>query len=180
MVNRSINSEISIRSDVHSRLNAAQRYAERGIDQRSEVGVGCVLTVAVDKTPTTDQDRDVAKKFSYGGFNIAMSGMQVKLHAEQLALYQAICDLQMQDVEPASQLDEVIVVSTEQDGRLKCGHCLQVMQSAADYFGWDPSEVDYIAGKEVELENVTDDKKVTRWEITETTLEELFSGSYIE
>lgn len=137
----------------------ASDYADISMDSYSEYGVGAVLLV------------DVAPEWTYrgalyGGTNINLSGMEVKIHAEQMALFNALMDLRLtnptEDISDIYSedgdanntpddfwdnitLSKMVVVTSENDMALKCGHCLQVLSGACEYLDSPPEDLTYIA-----------------------------------
>lgn len=146
----------------------ARLHAIDGIDEYSDYGVGSVVTI----------DTGLGSEESwhtYGGFNINLPGMQVKMHAEQMALYQALMDIEIKDggVSEESPVDlvDVMVVTTEDDLSLVCGHCLQVARSFCNAVGTDPDDVIYSAAA------LTDDNE---FEYDRHPLSDLIGDTYVD
>lgn len=119
----------------------AKEYAEMGIDNYADYGVGAVLVVRYD-----------GSKFAvYAGHNINLSGMQVKAHAEQLACFQLLMDIpEFAATDNVADIRTMMVNTTEDDFSLRCGHCLQVFTAVCDYLGKDRSDVHYTAAAKPE------------------------------
>lgn len=119
----------------------ANNEAQRGMDEYTDYGVGAALVV------NYDGDRFAV----YTGRNIHLSGMQVKVHAEQLACFQLLLDLnhyEFQDYEIS--LRNMFVVTSEHDFALRCGHCVQVVTAVCEYLEQDRSEMLYTAAGKVD------------------------------
>lgn len=120
----------------------ARYHAINGMDQYSEYGVGAAVTI--------DTGLDAEETWHvYGGMNINLPGMQVKMHAEQMALYQALMDVALltdgRMSDPDVDLVDVMVVTSDDDLSLVCGHCLQVSRAFCNTVGTDPDDVLYSA-----------------------------------
>lgn len=148
--------------------SVANTQAEIGIDSYSNYGVGVSLLVKVDFDEATGGDKPEVEYKVYGGSNINLSGTEIKMHAEQLALYQAIMDIEYYDMRKYSYLEKIIVVTTEHDMALRCGHCFQVLQAGCQYLRSHPDKLDYIAAR----------KEDNVWMMEKFTLGDLFPGSY--
>jgi len=184
---RSINSQLTVSDrqkhrDHEDRLLAqlAAEYAEQGIDDYSDYGVGAIVVVDFYDS---EVDGDVDERnfqHIYAGFNINLSGFQHKVHAEQLALFQAILDIETSGLKSNASLNKVIVATTDNDLALHCGHCLQVISAACREYGWNKRHVGYIGaaytGEEKEVQNY----HTSGWELDIHTVAELFGDSYIQ
>jgi cytidine deaminase len=164
----------------------AEEYSLEGLDSYSDYGVGAALLV--DFAPQWSSKPQV-----YAGFNVNLSGMEVKIHAEQVALFQFLLDLETispteqfphiyeeegdmgnapEDLKDNARIKSMVVVTSEHDGAVKCGHCLQVTEAVCEYIYCDPSEVDYIAAWRT-------DGDVKPFKYNSNTLQELLGHTYI-
>lgn len=117
----------------------ACRHAAEGMDSYSDYGVGAALVVRHDHDMFT----------VYAGFNVNLSGMQMKIHAEQMALMNFVGDWpQYEDSNGEVQPVLMLVNTTEDDGALRCGHCLQVATAVCNHFGF--STDDFLYGSVIE------------------------------
>lgn len=138
------------------------------IDPYSDYGVGVALLVKLDFDEATGGDKPKVEYKIYGGNNINLSGTEIKMHAEQLALYQALMDINYYDMREYASLEKIVVTTTKYDMALRCGHCFQVLHAGCEYLRSNPDRLDYIAaGKD-------DDT----WVMEKFTLGDLFPGSY--
>lgn len=146
-------------------LTAAGVSSDNAVDQRSDYGVGVALQMKynTDRTDTYHV---------YSASNIVFSGIQSKVHAEQLALHQAILDMETQGLSVYAEPVKCMVVTSESDLALKCGHCLQVYAGACEYYSWDMAEFDYVAGR------TTSDDDVSV-EFKESTVLDLIGTTYV-
>lgn len=129
---RHVNGDYTNPTSEKGRAEIARTYADLGMDTYSDLGVGAAVTVKMDSSFNT-----------YAGFNINMSGMQIKMHAEQLALFQAVLDIRDKKVDDV-ELVGVTVCTTEDDGSLVCGHCLQTMRAFCEEFdAWSDHGMTY-------------------------------------
>jgi cytidine deaminase len=143
----------------------ARRLSKWSMDTYSEYGVGAALSI------TFGSESKV-----YSGCNINLSGMENKIHAEQLAAFQALIDMQGLGLKDEGgkkyfDLNKIVVVTTENDLALRCGHCFQVLNGICSYTETDPYEFEYIAAA-----NNSDGE----WEFIESTLGDEFGDSYVD
>lgn len=162
---RDVNSTHASNDSITLQAATAKRYAELKLDTYSDYGVGAVLVVDVADT-----------KYLYGASNINLSGMEYKVHAEQMAAFQALLDIKAEITSIESHLDSitlerVVVVTTESDLALRCGHCFQVLNGLCSYLDSDPHDLEYIAARQ---------NSDNEWELRETTLAEQFEDSYVD
>lgn len=177
---RSVNTEFNIGTQDSALAQLAGEFAARGIDSYSDYGVGAVLvTNYYDEDLHGDADKGHYRHI-YGGFNLNISGMQNKIHAEQLALFQAVLDIEFSGLQEESTLEKIIVATTEDDYSLVCGHCLQVVRSFCEHYDWEPSEVEYSATAYEGNEEMLENRHVADWEFRRNTLAELLQDTYIE
>jgi len=120
----------------------AARHAAEGMDSYSGYGVGAALVVAHGDNQFT----------VYAGFNVNLSGMQTKIHAEQMALMDFVADWPHYVADDQNvELRMMMVNTTEDDGALRCGHCLQVATAVCNHFGF--SREDFLYGSVIEEED---------------------------
>lgn len=148
--------------------SVAKNQSEIGIDSYSDYGVGVGLLVKADFDEATGGDKPKVEYKVYGGCNINLSGTEIKMHAEQLALFQALMDIEYYDMRKYSYLEKIVVVTTEHDMALRCGHCFQVLHAGCEYLKSHPDNLIYMAARR---ENET-------WIGERFTLGDLFPGSY--
>lgn len=153
----------------------AKELSEYSMDSYSGYGVGAVLEVSYYEEDRSHKDSEPHETHIYGGFNINLSGMQSKLHAEQLALFQAMLDMEIFHKFSYAELNKVMVVTTEHDLALLCGHCLQVMYGVSHHYKWNVEDIDYISAG---LKNESDESQ--GWKFRRHTLKELFGSSYVD
>lgn len=156
----------------------ARELADSGIDSYSGYGVGAVL---VTRLTTSTEPMEIYN--TYGGMNINLSGMEVKIHAEQLALFQALTDMRVSDLNDVlrenTDIFRIVVATSEDDLALDCGHCTQVIYGACEYLGTDPAEVGYSAVKAQQtMTEYGPDGVIWTWD--RHTLKELKQTSYTE
>jgi len=143
----------------------ANRLSKYNMDTYSGYSVGAALAVAFD-----------VDTFVYSGCNINLSGMENKIHAEQLAAFQALMDMRMggtgiDEVKEYLDFKKIVVVTNEHDLALRCGHCFQVLNGMCSYIDTDPYEFEYIAAAK-------DDND--EWEFIRSTLGDEFGDSYVD
>jgi Cytidine deaminase len=145
---------------------AATKLANNGMDTRSDYGVGA--TVKLDNGNM------------YKGMNIRFSGMEYTVHAEQLAMFQAIADIETAGLDLQVKPEKIMVVTSEQDGAIVCGHCLQVISGMCDYYGWDTSEIEYTAAVYGGEESSVKQFHRSEWEFDKYMVNELVSDTYVQ
>lgn len=165
----------------------AGKSVNAGMDTYSDYSVGVALSVSFHtKKVGSEDDIDAGEDAThtetrvYAGSNINISGMEVKIHAEQLALFQAMLDIEEHGLQPYSQLQSVMVMTSEDDLALRCGHCLQVVAGACDYFEWDMELVDYDAARGNTLYDDRGNPDGVHYDYDENKLVDLLPESYIE
>lgn len=141
-----------------------------GVDTSSDYRVGAALNVGV-------ADGEATQHTTYRGSNINLSGFQTKRHAEQLALNQFIMDHEMREVDFTTQLTDVVVATSENDGALICGHCMQVILGACRRYNWNQELVDYTS---VQIGERSGDEIEDELIFTTHTLKELMPESYVD
>jgi len=176
---RSIVTEFWIGDEEPQLAKAAAQLAERGMDTYSGYGVGATITISYHHDKEDDSVHKKHNTHIYGGFNINLSGMECKIHAEQLALFQAMIDMEVSGLFNVADLEKVVVVTTGHDHSLVCGHCLQVFTGVSDHYGWDISEVDYISAAYEGEEEKPENFHMSEWDFEKFTLEELLGHSYV-
>lgn len=171
----------------------AAEYARVSMDSYSEYGVGAALLVEVAPEWTHHS-------MVYAGTNINLSGMEVKIHAEQMALFQALMDLKHasptddfsdvysedgdadntpEDFWGNVTLSKMVVVTTENDGALKCGHCLQVLSGACEFLNSDPEDLQYIAARGQATYDGRGNPDGVHYDYDRYTLQELIGDTYV-
>lgn len=177
---RSVNTSYAVKNDNEGLAQLAASFASKGMDSYSDYGVGAVVQVDYFDEDVNDAGTREHYTHIYGGHNINLSGMQSKVHAEQIAIFQAMLDIEMSRLKEVATLDKIVIVTTENDMAVVCGHCLQVVRSICRHYGWDASEVEYIAagyrGNEEKVENY----HKSDWEIDVNRLSELLPQTYVE
>lgn len=158
------NSQFDLTDD-EELADLARIYSKKALDTYSDYGVGAILVTHVS-----------GKQRVYAGFNINLSGMECKIHAEQLAAFQLLLDisnamLNHKTTDEEISLDKMIVVTSENDGAIKCGHCYQTLNGICNYLGSDPSQLEYIGAKKL-IDG--------SWEFSRASLAERFPGSYVD
>lgn len=130
--------------DDRTMAELASGVSSLALDSYSDFGVGAAVEVQID-TPHRTQYH------VYQGININLSGMEYKLHAEQMAVFNALLDLRNADVEEYATLKRVVVHTTENDHSLVCGHCIQVLHGVCNHLDQLPVDVAYwgVRGKEL-------------------------------
>lgn len=176
---RSIDTEFWMGDEEPQLAKAAAQLAERGMDTYSGYGVGATLTMDYNDE---DTDPEIHKKHNthiYGGFNINLSGMECKIHAEQLALFQAIIDMEVSGLFNVGELEKVVVVTTGNDHSLVCGHCLQVFNGVSVHYGWDIPEIEYMSAVYEGNEDRPENYHMADWDFDKYTLDELLGDTYV-
>lgn len=153
--------------------NIASQYSDAGQDAYSDIGIGAALLVKM-------KNGDVCKYHVYGGTNINLSGMQTKIHAEQLALYDLIVDSELSSLTPFVDIEAMVVHSTRDNLELCCGHCLQITRSVCQHFATDPETVSYSAVAGQELYDDRGNPEGVNWRWDRYTLDELLGSTYAE
>lgn len=183
---RSVESTEEPRPDKRDIAEIAAAGASAGIDSYSEYGVGAAVVISfhdgdVGNAVTLEDmhEESHVETHIYGGSNINLSGMEVKIHAEQMALFQAILDIEETGMEPYAILEQVMVVTSEDDLALKCGHCLQVFAGACEHYSWDESRVGYHAAKGQTTYDGRGNPDGVHWDFRENTLKELIGETYV-
>lgn len=171
---RSINGKYPHGCSLDEMAEITTQHAEAGMDSYSGYGVGASLLVRFDLHETFENDFGYNL---YAGCNINLSGMEVKIHAEQLALFQSLMDIECFDLREQATLERVMVATTENDLALRCGHCFQVLYGACEFLDSPPEELEYIAvkGQQTMTERGPDG---VNWTYDKYNLEELFPESY--
>lgn len=144
----------------------AASLAVNGMDTKSHYGVGAVLRLDNGNT--------------HNGFNVRFSGMEYTVHAEQLAMFQAILDLETCGLDIEVEPERMVVVTNSHDGAIVCGHCLQVISGIYDHYNWDKSELEYTAAKYTGEEERVRHFHCSAWEFDRHTLDELLPETYVE
>ena len=144
----------------------AENLCEAGMDDKSDYSVGAVIECENGKL--------------LKGINIRLSGMEYTVHAEQLALFKLIFEKETPNSIDGYTPAKVVVVTSEHDLALSCGHCLQVFSGACNYYGWDASEIEYTAAARFgqyydELSSYLDN-----WVIDRHTLDTLIGDTYVQ
>ena len=153
--------------------NIASKYSDIGQDAYSDIGIGAALLVKM-------KSEDVCKHHIYAGTNINLSGMQTKIHAEQLALYDLIADSGLNNLAPFIDIEAMVVHSTRDNLELCCGHCLQITRSVCQHFETHPETVDYCAVAGQELYDDSGNPEGVNWRWDRYTLDELLGSTYAE
>jgi cytidine deaminase len=162
---RSIDNRAFDMIDDEHLADLARIYSNKALDTYSDYGVGAILVAHVS-----------GEWYVYAGFNINLSGMECKIHAEQLAAFQLLLDIS-NDMEVHETmveevtLEKVIVVTSDNDGAVKCGHCFQTLNGICNYLESDPEKLKYIGAKKISSDN---------WEFSRASLAERFPGSYVD
>lgn len=147
-IQRNEEAKYSSTSSVKGMADVAYCYSHAGMDP-SGYGVGAALLLCHDyseREEQTIQDDKISEKWPvYAGSNINMTGFQHKVHAEQLAIQQAIMDIRLHDLKDVTEVRQMVVRTTDNDHALCCGNCLQMMRAFCNWVGTDPDEVSYIS-----------------------------------
>lgn len=181
---RHVNNEVFSTSSLAKRAKVARDYAEHGLDEYSEFGVGASLLIHFDSI-TLEEDGGYSVDFTdneevknnrwmtYAGFNINLSGMEYKVHAEQMAIFQALLDIHRFDLKKYADVKGMVVATTEDDLSLCCGHCLQVTRTFVDHLNSNPDKVAYTAAAK-------SDNDGEKFEYDSHNLSELLGYTYAE
>lgn len=175
---RSVNTDYPVETTDESLAQLAAEFAERGMDERSGLGVGATAVVNYRDDELHQQEPEDSHRHIYAGFNINISGMEYKLHAEQLALFQVALDIELANLQSQSDLEKVVVVTTDHDYSLVCGHCLHVARSFCEHYNWNSYEVDYIAAAYEGSEENIDNFHLSDWGLERETIADLLPETY--
>lgn len=181
---RHVNDELFSTSSLSKRARIAREYAEYGLDSYSDFGVGVSLLIHFDhifvgedgehEVEFTDKQEVKDNRWMvYAGFNINISGMEYKVHAEQLAIFQALLDIHRWNLNEYADVKGMVVATTEDDLSLCCGHCLQVTRSFVDHLNSNPDKVAYTAAAKT-------DEEGKEFEYDSHNLSELLGHTYAE
>jgi len=176
---RAISTAYELGSNEKEYARIAAQLAERGMDVYSGYGVGAIVVMNYYDQEDGNELHEKHNTYIYGGFNINISGMQNKVHAEQLALFQAMVDMEMSGMFKRAELEKVIVVTHEHDNSLVCGHCMQVFRGISEHYGWDTREIDYISAAYTEEEEKPKNFHNSGWEFERHKLNELMGDTYV-
>jgi len=113
--------------------------------RKMNVGAACSFTI---------HDSTNKVKVAYSGTNINISGFQTKVHAEQLALQQALMELGQTSKDKDVVLNKMVVVTDSDSENITCGHCLQITRSVCEFLDCRPEGVEYIGAQKEEGEYV--------------------------
>ena len=143
------------------------------MDTYSGYGVGSAVEVEFD-TPYGSEYH------VYQGTNINLTGMEVKIHAEQLALFTALVDAKRAQLMEHMSINRVVVHTSEDDLSVNCGHCFQVFDGVCQTLDQSLQTVKYdgVAGQEY-----YDDRgnpEGVHWNWDKSTLAKRFISSYVE
>lgn len=118
-------------------------FARRELDNSIEQCSGYAVAAAVQmEISSKDGDEEYTV---YTAPNVTYSGMEFKLHAEQLATWMGLLDAQLLGDSIDVNIKDVMVITSGDDIALKCGHCLQTIIGACRVLGHSPSGVRYMA-----------------------------------
>lgn len=160
--------------EIEELASIANMEATKDISSYGDMGVGAALGVAIG-----NDDPTIGARFAaYSASNINISGMQVKTHAEQLALKQLLLDYEELDDSVNVVISDMVVVTDSECMDLVCGHCLQITRSVCDYIDCDPSGVSYVAGEKLGTGKY--ELGTERYEFDKYSLNELLSETYAE
>ena len=158
----------------------AEAHAKAGMDSYADYGVGASILVEItipnggyQNAPSQMYQTGNTQQEIYAGFNINLSGMEVKIHAEQLALFQIALDWHDTLMWDNLSIKKVMVVTTGDDMSLVCGHCLQVVRGFCKELRQVGDDVWYIAA-----DRRSDDEG--DWKFNPNMRGELLGESYIE
>lgn len=178
MLRRDVSNTIIGSSKPKGQAKIARNYSAYGTDQYSDYGVGCSIVVNFGQGRNVGDVRSTGWNSNngiYAGFNINVSGMEYKVHAEQMAIFQLMMDMAENgipmDEESGVALGRVTVHTSENDHSLVCGHCLQVVRSFCDMVGQDPGKVEYVS--------VAEDSE-GEFDFRSFSVDDLLSPSYVE
>lgn len=134
----------------------ARKYSQVSIDNRSSFNVGAAVCLSIDdkgeiferykdefedeETKLRSRNRGILNPI-YPGCNFNLSGMQVKEHAEQLALKKALMDVKSFGMKEEADLKNIIVFTSSHKRELVCGNCLQVARTVCNFLSTDPDNV---------------------------------------
>lgn len=157
----------------------AEAHAKAGMDSYSDYGVGAALLVEISipnggyqNAPSQMYRTGNSQKEIYAGFNINLSGMEMKIHAEQLALFQMALDWHGTMMWENITIEKMVVVTTGDDASLVCGHCLQVLRGFCEELNQDAGDIWYIAANRVDGE--------AGWSYYPEKVKTLLGETYIE
>ncbi|EGQ44101.1 MAG: cytidine deaminase [Candidatus Nanosalina sp. J07AB43] len=180
MLHRRINTRYEINDHDDMLAQMAAELASNGVDTYSEYGVGAIAVVEFRCSETNyASDTDIHTEL-YGGININISGMEYKVHAEQLAMFNLVADIQSEAILTDSNLKKIVVATTKNDHSLVCGHCLQVIRGLSDHYNWNPAEIEYISVADPDYRRDPEQVSSWNWEIKYHTLSELMPSTYVE
>lgn len=180
MLHQRINARYEINDSEEMLAQMAGELASSGIDTYSEYGVGAIALVEFNSSPNKFVADGHEHLEVYGGININISGMEYKVHAEQLAMFNLVMDIETESIFKSCDLKKIVVATTENDHSLTCGHCLQVIRGLSEHYGWTPSEVDYMSVAAPNGSGELDNQLPIEWEIEHHTLDELMPSTYVE
>lgn len=175
---RSVDSSEGVRFDSRELAEEAGLESGNKLDVYSDYSVGAVIEVSFDTDDVDSQDE--VRYHMYSASNINLSGMEYKIHAEQLALFQAILDIEEHGLQDCAELERVVVQTSENDKSLVCGHCLQVFVGACEHYGWDTEEVGYNAVSYTEMYGSRGSPDGVNYQFDRNYLSELIPETYIE
>lgn len=184
---RSVESFEDPEVDMRELAEIAASSVNAGMDTYSDYSVGAAVAVSFhtklvgyeDNIDAGNDETHVETRV-YAGSNINLSGMEVKIHAEQLALFQAMLDIEEKGLEPYSILQDVMVVTSEDDMALRCGHCLQTFAGVCDHYDWDETNVGYHAAAGQSTYDDRGNPDGVHFDYDENSLADLLPESYVE
>lgn len=165
----------------------AGQHSTWGLDPRSGIGIGASVLMDYSHSeadyqtaPSRLYEDPDNHRYVYGGMNISLSGMEIKIHAEQLALFQAIIDIEQFKLNEFAEIEKVVVVSSRDTKELCCGHCLQVVRGIGKWLGQDPGKIDYIATEGKSMLGRDGKPEGTNWTYDKYKIDDLLPNTYCE
>jgi len=153
--------------------DAATDAMESSMDGRSGYHVGAAVRAHIEGGLSHDEKSSGTEEYLYTGTNINFSGIQTKVHAEQMALRQLLLDMQQFSDKSDVRINDVVVRTSEDDMALVCGHCIQVFVGACEEFGFNPTSIRYIACSACEHPK-------SKYKYEKKMLADLMAPSYVE
>lgn len=150
----------------------ASEHAMCGVDSYSDVGVGAALMIKLNSSM-------FESTYTYAGFNIHISGMEYKIHAEQMALFQVILDAAHNRMSDLISLEKLVIDSTRDVIEWRCGHCFQVLAAGCQFFDCDPSEFEIIGVNGIEMRGRDGKPEGVHYSFECSTLQEELGDTYI-
>lgn len=165
---------------ISTQKEAALDASRSDLDKQTGYSVGVSMLVRFDSDIRTRAESLGQAHHLYTASNVVFSGMQSKLHAEQAVLHQFLMDAEEMRDPSSAEIVRVIVATSDLDGAVICGHCLQVFRGACEEFGFDSNSIMYHGMEPPEESSGDLSTSVNDFNLTGGQLSSLMPKTYAE